>query len=82
MAYTALTQQNPLRVLNMSKDSQMGLVMARAGLGKTALLVQIALDAILRGKRVGLALAATVCGTSSSACGVLAVPVELVVSRV
>jgi hypothetical protein len=30
----------------------MGLVMARAGLGKTALLVQIALDAILRGKRV------------------------------
>ena len=52
MAYTALTQQNPLRVLNMSKDSQMGLVMARAGLGKTALLVQIALDAILRGKRV------------------------------
>ena len=26
--------------------------MARAGLGKTALLVQIALDAILRGKRV------------------------------
>lgn len=52
MAYTALTQQNPLRVLNMSKDSLMGLVMARAGLGKTALLVQIALDAILRGKRV------------------------------
>lgn len=52
MAYTSLTQQNPLRVLNMSKDSQMGLVMARAGLGKTALLVQIALDAILRGKRV------------------------------
>ena len=52
MAYTALTQQNPLRVLNMSKDSQMSLVMARAGFGKTALLVQIALDAILRGKRV------------------------------
>jgi len=31
---------------------QMGLVMARAGLGKTALLVQIALDSILRGNRV------------------------------
>jgi len=52
MAYTELVQQNPLRVLNMSKGSQMGLVMARAGSGKTALLVQIALDAILRGKRV------------------------------
>ena len=46
-------QQNPLRVLNMGRENnQMGLVMARAGLGKTALLVQIALDAILRGKRV------------------------------
>lgn len=30
----------------------MGLIMARAGVGKTALLVQIALDSILRGKRV------------------------------
>ncbi len=53
MGYEPLVQQNPLRVLNMSKEqNQMGLVMARAGLGKTALLVQIALDAILRGKRV------------------------------
>jgi len=53
MGYEPLVQQNPLRVLNMNKEqNQMGLVMARAGLGKTALLVQIALDAILRGKRV------------------------------
>ncbi len=53
MGYEPLVQQNPLRVLNMGKENnQMGLVMARAGLGKTALLVQIALDAILRGKRV------------------------------
>ena len=53
MGYEPLVQQNPLRVLNMSKEqNQMGLVMARAGLGKTALLVQIALDAILRGKRI------------------------------
>ena len=52
MAYTELTQQNPLRALHMSKDSHMGLIMARAGLGKTAILAQIALDAILRGKRV------------------------------
>ena len=53
MGYDPLVQQNPLRVLNMGRENnQMGLVMARAGLGKTALLVQIALDAILRGKRV------------------------------
>jgi hypothetical protein len=53
MGYEPLVQQNPLRVLNIGKENnQMGLVMARAGLGKTALLVQIALDAILRGKRV------------------------------
>ncbi|MDR2549502.1 MAG: hypothetical protein LBD10_04790 [Desulfobulbus sp.] len=53
MGYEPLVQQNPLRVLNMSRENnQLGLVMARAGLGKTALLVQIALDAILRGKNV------------------------------
>ena len=53
MGYEPQVQQNPLRVLNMGRENnQMGLVMARAGLGKTALLVQIALDAILRGKRV------------------------------
>lgn len=53
MGYEPLVQQNPLRVLNMGlENNQLGLVMARAGLGKTALLVQIALDAILRGKRV------------------------------
>ena len=53
MGYEPLVQQNPLRVLNMGKENnQMGLVMARAGLGKTALLVQIALDAILRGNRI------------------------------
>ena len=53
MGYEPLVQQNPLRVLNMGRENnQMGLVMARAGLGKTALLVQIALDAILRGNRI------------------------------
>ena len=53
MGYEPLVNQNPLRVLNMGRTSkQMGLVMARAGLGKTALLVQIALDSILRGQRV------------------------------
>jgi hypothetical protein len=53
MGYEPLVQQNPLRVLDTGRENnQMGLVMARPGLGKTALLVQIALDAILRGKRV------------------------------
>ena len=53
MGYEPLVNQNPLRVLNMGRSNkQMGLVMARAGLGKTALLVQIALDSILRGNRV------------------------------
>ncbi len=53
MGYEPLVNQNPLRVLNTGRvQTRMGLVMARAGLGKTALLVQIALDAILRGNRV------------------------------
>ena len=52
MAYSELTQQNPLRVLRMNTESHMGLIISRAGLGKTAILAQIALDAILRGKRV------------------------------
>jgi len=54
MAYKPLVDQNPLRALKMGTGSSkhMGLVMARAGLGKTALLVQIALDYILRGNRV------------------------------
>ena len=53
MGYEPLVNQNPLRVLNLGRNNkQMGLIMARAGLGKTALLVQIALDSILRGNRV------------------------------
>ncbi len=53
MGYEPLVNQNPLRVLNLGRgNKQLGLVMARAGLGKTALLVQIALDSILRGNRV------------------------------
>lgn len=34
------------------EENRMGLVMSRAGLGKTAVLVQIALDAITRGNKV------------------------------
>jgi hypothetical protein len=54
MGYEALVNKNPLRILKIGKEgaSELGLVMARAGLGKTALLVQIALDAILLGNRV------------------------------
>ncbi|MDW7774166.1 MAG: hypothetical protein SCH71_14870 [Desulfobulbaceae bacterium] len=54
MGYEPLVKQNPLRVLKNGTDSgwEMGLIMARPGLGKTALLVQIALDTILLGNRV------------------------------
>jgi hypothetical protein len=51
-----LIKNNPLRVLNpldeTLPDHRMGLVMARAGLGKTAILVQIAMDSMLRGQKV------------------------------
>jgi len=49
-----LTEKNPLRALYKKEatGSRMGLVMARAGLGKTAILVQIALDSLLCGKQV------------------------------
>ena len=52
-----LIKKNPLRVLNpldaeSLPDHRMGLVMARAGLGKTAILVQLAMDSLLRGKKV------------------------------
>ena len=54
MGYESLVSQNPFRDLKTDKDNglKMGLVMARAGVGKTALLVQIALDSILRGNKV------------------------------
>ena len=42
--------ENPLHALNVNQT--MGLVMARAGLGKTAILVQLALDCILMGNKV------------------------------
>jgi hypothetical protein len=47
-----LIKKTPLRILNpLSSESlpdhRMGLVMARAGLGKTAILVQIAMDSML-----------------------------------
>jgi len=52
-----LIAKNPLRVFSQDGagkeiNQRMGLVMARAGLGKTAILVQIALDNILRGHQV------------------------------
>jgi hypothetical protein len=52
-----LVSNNPLRALGLeTKDGNdgrhVGLVMARAGLGKTAILVQIAMDSMLRDKNV------------------------------
>lgn len=52
-----LIKKNPLRVFNpldteSLPDHRMGLIMARAGLGKTAILVQIAMDSMLRGQKV------------------------------
>ncbi|MFH2122960.1 MAG: hypothetical protein ABIJ50_05705 [Pseudomonadota bacterium] len=52
-----LVMNNPLRILGLEKKvkedgASMGLVMSRAGLGKTAILVQIALDSMLWGDKV------------------------------
>jgi len=51
-----LIEKNPIRHLKGESDakesSRMGLVMARAGMGKTALLVQIALDSLMNDKQV------------------------------
>jgi len=52
-----LVSNNPLQALGFEKDDaadtrRVGLVMARAGLGKTAILVQIALDSMFRDNKV------------------------------
>ena len=52
-----LILKNPLRTLKPGPgdgvpDHRLGLVMARAGVGKTAILVQIAMDCMLRGYKV------------------------------
>lgn len=51
-----LIEKNPIRHLKGESDakesSRMGLVMARPGVGKTALLVQIALDSLMNDKQV------------------------------
>jgi len=51
-----LVVNNPLRALGLDEKADgreaMGLVMARAGLGKTAILVQFALDCMLLGNKV------------------------------
>lgn len=54
-----LIVNNPLRALGLEDNTEegkiqymMGLVMARAGLGKTAILVQFALDCMLLGNKV------------------------------
>ena len=56
MLKSELIAKNPMGAFNRdakgSDVARMGLVMARPGSGKTAILVQIALDSILRGKQV------------------------------
>ncbi len=57
MGKEELMLNNPLRALGLEEkvkgDTQsLGLVMSRAGLGKTAILVQIALDSMMRGNKV------------------------------
>jgi len=57
MGKEGFVSNNPLGALGLDnggagKAKRMGLVLARAGLGKTAVLVQIALDAIARGNKV------------------------------
>lgn len=57
MGNNELKVNNPLRALGLgdktgSAKAMMGLVMARAGLGKTAILVQFALDCMLLGNKV------------------------------
>jgi len=57
MGKEELVLNNPLRALGLEEkikgdEQSMGLVMSRAGTGKTAILVQIALDSMLRGNKV------------------------------
>ena len=57
MSKQELIEKNPLRILSSKAQAtgacqRMGLVMARAGVGKTAILVQIALNSILHGSQV------------------------------
>ncbi len=52
-----LADNNPLKIFAQNADGKpvnqrMGLLISRAGLGKTAILVQIALDSIMRGNKV------------------------------
>jgi hypothetical protein len=57
MGKEELVLNNPLRALGLEEKVKgnnqiLGLVMSRAGLGKTAILVQIALDSMMRGNKV------------------------------
>lgn len=57
MANNDLVVNNPLKALGLEEKAKggirsMGLVMSRAGLGKTAILVQFALDCMLLGNKV------------------------------
>ncbi len=57
MSTSAITEKSPMRILETSLNTGMGpgslgVIMARAGVGKTACLVHIAIDRILLGEQV------------------------------
>ena len=57
MFQTEVNAQSPLRILESSlkgglAPGQLGVVLARPGVGKTALLVQVGLDNLMRGRKV------------------------------
>jgi len=57
MGDSSMKVNNPIRALGLDNTAgeglqSMGLVIARAGLGKTAILVQFALDCMLLGNKV------------------------------
>lgn len=57
MVKTDVTFQNPVRILGRDADQLLstghfGAILARAGVGKTAFLIQVALDYLIRGKNV------------------------------
>ncbi|MDR2923158.1 MAG: hypothetical protein LBU85_07445 [Treponema sp.] len=57
MVKEELIQRSPLRIFEQSihgglKAGEMGIIVSQAGIGKTSMLVQLALDKLLQGKKV------------------------------
>jgi archaellum biogenesis ATPase FlaH len=57
MILSELVQRSPIRIFEQSihgglKSGEIGIIASRAGIGKTSVLVQLALDKLLQGKKV------------------------------